>query len=353
MPKVSVIVPVYKSELYIGECVDSILAQRYQDYELILVDDGSPDRCGEIIDEYAARDGRIRVVHQENGGPAAARNTGLDIASGEYVYFADSDDILDPQLLETVIPKIEQGYDMVVFGFALFPPPNRKQKANMKYSVRKETEIILNTGEEKLQFLAGPFRRRAIRWELWNRIFRRDIIEKWDIRFGCERRIFAEDMYFTYFYTAHISKILLLPEKLYTYRKHKGSESNGYRKHLMIYSSNRMTELFYEHCRASEDCRYLYDHFLPIYYLLHKGAIRRLRRYQRKHRLSMEAAREILRKNVVDYETFHQRMTAMFYSPLVVESYRKDKHPFLQITDRLYTRELLQISKYRKREESL
>ena len=343
MPKVSLIVPVYKSESYIRECIESILAQTYQDFELILVDDGSPDRCGSILDEYAARDSRITVIHQENEGPAAARNTGLDIAAGQYVYFPDSDDILDPRLLETVIPRIEEGYEMVVFGFSIIPPPDKKVKENMRYSVRKDKEIILNTDEEKLQFLAGPFRMRAIRWELWNRVFRRDIIEKWHIRFGCERRIFAEDMYFTYFYVAHISKILLLPENLYTYRRHEGSESDGFKNHLMVYSSNRMTEEFYEHCRVSEDCRYLYEHFLPLYYLLHKGAIRRLRRHQQKNGLSMEEARKLLSENVVDYPVFHQRMTAMFRSPLVIKSYRKDRHPLLQIRDRLYTRKLLQI----------
>ena len=343
MPKVSVIVPVYNSERYIRECVDSILSQSFQDYELILVDDGSTDGCGEIIDGYAARDSRVRAVHQKNGGPSAARNAGLDAASGRYVYFADSDDILDAQLLETVIPRMDEGYDMVVFGFRIIPAPDKKERENMAYTVRQETKVILDDDEKKAEFIAGPFRRRSIRWEPWNRVFRREIIEERQIRFGYDRRVFAEDMYFTYFYVAHASRILLLPECLYTYRKHEGSVSAGFQNHLMIYSSNRMTELFYEHCRACDDCRYLYDHFLPIYYLLHKGAVRRLRRYQWKNGLSMDKAREILRGSVVDYPVFIERMTQMYGAPAVVESYKKDKHPFLQLTDRLYTGELLDL----------
>ena len=341
MPRVSVIVPVYNSERYIRECVDSILSQTYQDYELILVDDGSTDSCGEIIDGYAAKDSRVKALHQENGGPSAARNAGLDAASGLYVYFPDSDDVLDVHLLENVVRRMDEGYDMVVFGFRIIPDPDKKEKENMAYKVRQETELILDDDEKKAAFIAGPFRRRSIRWEVWNRVFRREIIEKRHIRFGCDRRVFAEDMYFTYFYIAHASRILLLPGKMYTYRRHEGSESSGYQNHLMIYSSSLMTELFYEHCRVCDDCRYLYDHFLPVYYLLHKGAVRRLRRYQWKNGLSMEKAKEILRDNVVDYPSFIERMTQMYDSPVVVESYRKDKHLLLQLVDRLYMGELL------------
>jgi len=343
MPKVSVIVPVFNSEPYLHACVESILAQSFRDFELILVDDGSRDRSGEILDGYAARDGRIKVIHQENSGPAAARNAGLRFAVSPYVYFPDSDDVLAPSLLETVIPKMEAGYDMVVFGFQVTPPQGRQERIQMAYPVRETRELLLESDEEKLAFLSGPFRRRSIRWEVWNRVFRRDILERWNIRFGYDRRVFAEDMYFTYFYIAHISRILLLPDILYTYRRHDGSESAQYKKHLMIYSSNRMTEEFYEHCRLSADCRYLADHFLPLYYLLHKGALRRLRRYQWQNGLSLEKAREILAENTVDYPAFHRIMTETYASPAVKESYRRDRDRLLQLTDRLYAEELLEI----------
>ena len=97
---ISVIVPVYNVEPYLRECIDSILSQTYRDFELILVDDGSPDNCGAICDEYAEKDTRIRVIHQENGGLSAARNAGLDIARGEYVTFVDSDDKVSSRYLE-------------------------------------------------------------------------------------------------------------------------------------------------------------------------------------------------------------------------------------------------------------
>ena len=105
-PLISVIVPVYKVEQYIHRCLDSILAQTYKNLEIILVDDGSPDRCGEICDEYAAKDSRIQVVHQKNGGLSAARNAGLDICTGEYIAFVDSDDYVEPDMLQQLLTGI-------------------------------------------------------------------------------------------------------------------------------------------------------------------------------------------------------------------------------------------------------
>uniref|UniRef100_UPI003079CB33 glycosyltransferase family 2 protein n=1 Tax=Phascolarctobacterium succinatutens TaxID=626940 RepID=UPI003079CB33 len=98
MPRLSVIVPVYKVEKYIHKCVDSILNQTFKDFELILIDDGSPDNCGEICDEYAKKDSRVRVIHKENGGQSSARNRGLDIAKGEIIGFVDSDDDIEVNL---------------------------------------------------------------------------------------------------------------------------------------------------------------------------------------------------------------------------------------------------------------
>lgn len=100
MSTISVIVPVYKVEKYLPQCIDSILAQTYKDFELILIDDGSPDNCGKMCDEYAQRDARVRVIHQKNGGLSAARNAGIDMAKGEYIAFVDSDDYVSEEYLE-------------------------------------------------------------------------------------------------------------------------------------------------------------------------------------------------------------------------------------------------------------
>lgn len=106
MDLISIIAPVYNAEEYLGECVDSILSQTYENFELILVDDGSPDNSGKICDEYAKKDNRIRVIHKENGGVSSARNVGLDNAKGEYIAFVDSDDIVDKKYLELMYKRI-------------------------------------------------------------------------------------------------------------------------------------------------------------------------------------------------------------------------------------------------------
>ena len=100
MPKISVIVPVYKAEKFLATCIESILNQTYGNLEIILVDDGSPDSCGKICEKYALSDSRVKVVHQKNAGVAAARNVGLDLAEGDYVTFVDSDDYIQPRMEE-------------------------------------------------------------------------------------------------------------------------------------------------------------------------------------------------------------------------------------------------------------
>ena len=106
-PRISVIVPVYKVEAYLPQCVDSLLGQSYADFELILVDDGSPDGSGALCDRYAEQDGRVRVLHQANAGAAAARNAGLDAARGAYYAFCDADDWVEPDWLEALLAPLE------------------------------------------------------------------------------------------------------------------------------------------------------------------------------------------------------------------------------------------------------
>ena len=115
MKKISIIVPVYKVESYLSRCIDSILAQTYQNFELILVDDGSPDYCGEICDNYAEKDDRIKVIHQPNRGVSAARNASLDLATGDYIGFVDSDDYISINMYSDMIKLLEvNGLDIII-----------------------------------------------------------------------------------------------------------------------------------------------------------------------------------------------------------------------------------------------
>ena len=117
-PKISIIVPVYKAEAYLHRCVDSLLAQTFTDFEVLLIDDGSPDNSGEMCDEYAAKDNRVRVFHKENGGVSSARQYGLDNAQGEYLIHADPDDWVEPTMLEELYEKaIQDNADMVICDY--------------------------------------------------------------------------------------------------------------------------------------------------------------------------------------------------------------------------------------------
>lgn len=121
MPQISVIVPVYKVEKYIDRCVQSILGQTYADFELILVDDGSPDNSPAMCDAWAGQDSRIRVIHKENGGLSSARNAGMEIAVGEYFHFVDSDDVIHPDCLQILMTCIRRtGAEVAMGRFARF-----------------------------------------------------------------------------------------------------------------------------------------------------------------------------------------------------------------------------------------
>lgn len=118
-PLITVIVPIYKVELYLDECVHSLLNQTYQNFEIILVDDGSPDKCPQMCDEYAKQDARIKVFHKSNGGLSDARNAGIEVATGEFIGFVDSDDCVMPNMFETLLYKIEEyNSDIISSKFA-------------------------------------------------------------------------------------------------------------------------------------------------------------------------------------------------------------------------------------------
>lgn len=153
-PLVSIVIPVYKVEQYLRNCLESVINQTYTNWELILVDDGSPDRCGEICDEYAAKDSRIKVIHKENGGQSSARNAALDLPpKGEFVTFLDSDDFWHPNYLKTLLfLQQEHNADLVQCGFvrgteSVFPSPKKSVSIdvfdNHEVFLREKANVIM------------------------------------------------------------------------------------------------------------------------------------------------------------------------------------------------------------------
>lgn len=154
-PLISVIVPVYKVEAYLPACVESVLGQTYQNFELILVDDGSPDNCPQICDDFAARDARIRVIHKENGGLSSARNAGIDLARGEYLAFLDSDDLWSPLFLDRLYRAIQEAdADFSVCLFRRFSdslPEGLPKSADTEILTQREAyECFFNLRNENM-----------------------------------------------------------------------------------------------------------------------------------------------------------------------------------------------------------
>lgn len=167
-PLISIIVPVYKVEQYLHRCINSILAQTFENFELILVDDGSPDNCGKICDEYAQKDNRIKVIHQKNSGTIIARNAGIKIATGKYLGFVDSDDYIKPQMYEKLYNCISSdNYDIVWCDVVI---EHSDRQVISKLTASENSENLLS------QLLKGEYPG----W-MWNKLISREFFLKCDI----------------------------------------------------------------------------------------------------------------------------------------------------------------------------
>ena len=221
MPKVSIIVPVYKAEAYLHRCIDSILSQSFRDFELLLIDDCGPDKSGKICDKYAKKDKRIKVIHKDrNEGASAARNTGLDTATGEYVMFCDSDDQVSPQwvarLAENARPNTlavcAPCYEASQLGQPKdFSFPSAKSLPKDQYYLLQKVGI------------AGF---------LWNSIYHCSVIEANKLRFRTKHSEgdYNEDLIFNLQYVAHMEHVLYTGYTDYRYDVREGSLSRSCQK---------------------------------------------------------------------------------------------------------------------------
>lgn len=202
---VSIIVPVYKAEKYIHQCIDSLLAQTYSNIEVILVDDGSPDHCGKICDEYAAKDCRVKVIHQQNGGVSVARQKGLDHATGEYSIHADPDDWVELNMIEELVAKaVADNADMVICDF-------------YRESKSEKTRDCQNPGDD---LSASAVLRKILSQQLHgsccNKLVNRSRIE--GIGFTPEDLCILEDELYNIRILARKIKVSYLPKAFYHYR---------------------------------------------------------------------------------------------------------------------------------------
>lgn len=235
---VSIIIPVYNVEKYLKQCLDSVCSQTYRNLEILVIDDQSPDRSGEIAEEFAKKDSRIHVVHIQNRGAAGARNVGLDICTGEYIMFVDSDDWLEPNAVEVMMGAITENHCDIVLCQYWDEFVNRSERHAFMY------ETGIKTPQE---FALGMIHC----WEYiinWNKIYRREILQ--NFRFVEGRCI--DDEFYTYQAVINSRKTVLIGDYLYHYRMRKSSamRSSKHQKQRLRDQIDFVTERYAPLCKT-------------------------------------------------------------------------------------------------------
>lgn len=227
---VTVVLPVYGVEPYLDQCIESVVAQTYPNLEILLIDDGSPDRCPEICDRWAEKDPRIRVIHKQNAGLGMARNTGIEEAEGEYICFFDSDDYVAEDTIEKVYGlAVKEQSELAIFGLkALDAKGNVKNCFIPQYGYR--TYQGKEVQEEFLRDCLGPdpdSGEEFFYFSAWLFLYSTELIRRSGWRFVSERDIISEDTYSLTALMKDVQRVSVLPEALYFYRFNDNSLSRS------------------------------------------------------------------------------------------------------------------------------
>ncbi|MBA4850525.1 glycosyltransferase [Emticicia sp. BO119] len=248
IPKVSIIVPVYNVEKYLPRCIESLMSQTLQEIEIILVDDGSPDNSPKLCDEYTEKDYRVKVIHKKNGGLGFARNSGIDIATGEFLAFVDSDDYVATSMFRELYNTAKKyNLDTVYCGYnridnkLRIQPIKDVQALKVIESQDDIQEVLLDMiGTEP----NSPIDRKY-EMSVWHAIYARSIVKEHHVIFPSEREFISEDIIFHMDYLQKAKRIAFLPESLYYYCSNESSLTTSYRSDR--FSKNKV--LYKEICR--------------------------------------------------------------------------------------------------------
>lgn len=249
MPAISIVVPIYKVEQYLERCINSILNQSYKDIEIILVDDGSPDNCGKICDEYSKKYSFIKAIHKENAGLGVARNTGIENASGKFITFIDSDDYITDNFLKDLIEAaLKNNADTVIAGYsrykneAITPVDNPIENKSFT-GKRIFTEVLCK--------MLGPLGdgTDSISESACGTLYSMDIIQKYNLRFPSERQFISEDMIFNIKYYQYAQCVKGIANYGYIYCLNEGSLTERYNPERF----NKGAILYFEKKRLLEE----------------------------------------------------------------------------------------------------
>ncbi|WKA53230.1 glycosyltransferase family 2 protein [Planococcus shixiaomingii] len=215
---VSVIIPVYNVEAFLEECIESVLKQTHPDIELLLINDGSTDRSGEICDRFANEDNRIRVIHQPNSGPSAARNNGLQAATGEYIQFIDADDTIHPEMIERFMASIGS-HSLLISGYCSV----LKQNGEIYHSIQNQLPLIGEFSKQEFLVNFTDLYPHFFIHYVWNKFYRTSFIKEAGLQFN-PRVDWGEDLLFNLEVIERCSSIRLVEGGLYNYT-HSNTES--------------------------------------------------------------------------------------------------------------------------------
>lgn len=247
---ISVIIPIYKVEQYLDECVESIIKQTYKNLEIILVDDGSPDACPQMCDEWARKDERIRVVHKKNGGLSSARNAGLDVATGEYISFVDSDDFIALDALKNLYERFQESEGIGIVSGMIYRYQDGKT-CNFKQDWILKDEKIISAKDFLLETMS-----QKTSYTVWNKLYKREILN--GVRFRVGRN--NEDTLFMYDLGKRMRgmdvSMVEIPKYVYYYRYREDSICTTSKVPLAIDILGNL-ELMMQDCGQSD--RLLFD----------------------------------------------------------------------------------------------
>lgn len=283
MELISIIVPVYNCENFLPICLESINKQTYPNFEIILINDGSTDGSGELCDKYAKQNNKINVVHQKNRGPAAARNTGIEKAQGEFIFFIDSDDYLEPDALQTLIEKFRQKHaDLTIGDFRKIS--HITSESGHAVFFKEDTWLGSNEIIKYVELYAQTPYVYILFVHCWNKLYRTQIIRRNAIRFNTELHNF-EDVAFNFTYLKYAQSIFFVRKILYNYLIQSKPASQSFRigdnlRHVEQYrQAFNMVQEFLEfrapHLNAKEKASHLYISCVTIMLIRTCGQVSR------------------------------------------------------------------------------
>ena len=320
MDKISIIVPIYNVEKYLEQCIESIINQDYKNLEIILVDDGSPDRCANIIDEYAKKDNRIKAFHKENGGLSDARNYGLDRATGEYICFVDSDDFVEKDFISSMYNNIKK-YNVDIAACNSYDYYNKNK---IKVSNYMNVEKLYNKDEaNKYLYIIGYYN-----VGVWNKMYIRRLWNK--LRFPVGKK--SEDIYVMYEIINNSNGLYYSAVPKYYYRQREGSITNSNNINYDVIQASKKALQFYKENDIEEVMPYAMQYLVFAYIGIYNAILCR----KKDKKKMKEIRREVLalKKEIIYDEISKSRKIQLFlflhligiYNILfIIYDYKRDK----------------------------